>query len=618
MSRVGKTATMVSVPITIDLCLGGRELSEPKLDPSGRFVAFGSTMAGPGTIMIVDLDGDGLERQLSLGPPARTGRGAFGGCFDWHPDGGSIVYAATDGWLWRQHLAGGAVEALAGERVAGATIDGAHDAPVEAPAWAPDGSFVVFMVGQAEIWMQPADGRPGRRIDDALDGFCFDPAVSPDGRYVSYQGWSAPDMAWDGARMVTIDLEASTAQAQRWRPSDDSAVQQPHFLPGGTPVCVHDGSGWLNVATPAGELVTGGEPFEHARPTWGPGQASYACSPDGSQVAVARNEHGFGRLCAVDVAGGTVREVATGVHNALSWAGHRLAALRTGARTPTEIVVYDTRDWARRGVAAGPAAGWGDVDMAEPELVALDVDGTSIPGRLYRSGASTRGLLCWIHGGPTDQWPVTFMPRFNFWLAAGWDVLVPDHRGSTGHGRVHQQALHGGWGATDVADTAGLLGHVQTTTGASPETTLVVGGSAGGMTVIGLLIEHPALVAGGMASSPVTDLVDLADRSHRFEAHYTDTLVAPRSDVQALRARSPLSRAASVARPLLLMHGTDDPVVPIESTVEFAGAVRRAGGDVELHVFDGEGHGFRQHDNKRREYELMTAFADRVVRRESS
>ena len=108
---------------------------------------------------------------------------------------------------------------------------------------------------------------------------------------------------------------------------------------------MRDDSGWLNVWLGDEPLVD--EPFEHAGPTWGTGQRSYALSPDGSRLAFTRNEAGFGRLCVVDTRTRDVNEVARGVHGQLTWVGDRLCALRTGARTPTQIVTYDTSTWAR-------------------------------------------------------------------------------------------------------------------------------------------------------------------------------------------------------------------------------------------------------------------------------
>jgi len=596
--------------VTPQLCIGGRELTEPKLDPSGRRLAYISRGDGAASIVLVDLDvpgtSAGVERQLTTSPPPSAGRGMGGGCYAWTPDGAAVVYAATDGGLWLQPVPGGA----ASQAVVGDT-----DRPAQAPAVSPDGQFVAYAVEQAEVWIAPLAGTDApRRLDGGEHDFCLDPAVDPSSCAVAYQAWAVPEMAWDGAVVVTVDL---TTGDRTVTTTVAAALQQPRFASDGTLFVVHDASGWLNVWRGDQPLIADGEAVEHAGPTWGPGQASYAISPDGRRAAFTRNERGFGRLCVADVDTGTVEEIGRGIHGQLSWRGERVAAVRSGARTPTQIVVYDAsagRSWARAVVAVGPPAGWDDIELVEPELLALDHDGTALHARWYRAPRPADKLLCWVHGGPTDQWTVSFMPRVAYWLGQGWDVLVVDHRGTTGHGRPYQQALHGRWGELDVEDTAALLAEAQRCSGIAPAATVAIGGSAGGMTVLGLLARHPDLVAGGVASYPVTDLVQLGPNSHRFEAHYTDTLVEPLESQALLRERSPLASAHRVACPLLILHGTDDPVVPASSTVEYAAAVRAAGGDVELHLFDGEGHGFRQPANQLREYELIGEFLARVTR----
>lgn len=65
--------------------------------------------------------------------------------------------------------------------------------------------------------------------------------------------------------------------------------------------------------------------------------------------------------------------------------------------------------------------------------------------------------------------------------------------------------------------------------------------------------------------------------------------------------------------PLLVMHGDADPVVPLESTLEFAARVRDAGGEIELVVFPGEGHGFRNPASRRADFDLTHAFLARVT-----
>jgi len=149
-------------------------------------------------------------------------------------------------------------------------------------------------------------------------------------------------------------------------------------------------------------------------------------------VAFVRNENGFGRLCTFDLDTGEIVDRAKAVHGQLSWVGDTLVALRTGGKTPTQIVVYDTSDssadgaWPRRTLAIGSNVDWSDHPaLVEPTLLEVPAaDGTVLHARLYSSASSPRStgdvrLLCWVHGGPTDQWQGTFMPRLNYWIDRG-------------------------------------------------------------------------------------------------------------------------------------------------------------------------------------------------------
>jgi dipeptidyl aminopeptidase/acylaminoacyl peptidase len=208
------------------------------------------------------------------------------------------------------------------------------------------------------------------------------------------------------------------------------------------------------------------------------------------------------------------------------------------------------------------------------------------------------------------------MSRIAFWRSRGWHVLVPDHRGSTGHGRAYQQALRGRWGELDIADVVAATRWAQAVGLAGSEGTVVMGGSAGGFTALGAVARAPESFAAAVASYPVTDLLDMAERSHRFERHYTDSLVGPLPESQDLmRVRSPLSFAhLLVQTPLLVLHGEVDPVVPVDQSRVLVERVRATGGHAELHVYPGEGHGFRQRDHQLDEFHRVEGFLSRHVR----
>jgi dipeptidyl aminopeptidase/acylaminoacyl peptidase len=92
----------------------------------------------------------------------------------------------------------------------------------------------------------------------------------------------------------------------------------------------------------------------------------------------------------------------------------------------------------------------------------------------------------------------------------------------------------------------------------------------------------------------VVDLESLAREGHRFEAHYLDSLVGPLPQARATyQARSPLGQVARIHNPVILFHGLDDQVVPPSQSERMALALGERSVPVELHLFPGEGHGFR-------------------------
>src|SRR3954447_20794179 len=205
---------------------------------------------------------------------------------------------------------------------------------------------------------------------------------------------------------------------------------------------------------------------------------------------------------------------------------------------------------------------------------------SAIHGLLWRP-ADTTGplpLVVHVHGGPTGQALADWNPRVQWLVQRGYAVLQPNFRGSSGYGVAYRNALDGRWGELDVADVVSGIRHaLKEGWGASGRVALM-GGSAGGFTALNVAAHHPELVGAVIAVYPVTDLLDLAATTHRFEAGDVARLVGPLPGArEQYLARSPITHAANVRTPLLLLHGDDDRVVNPEQNAEFARAVRAAG-----------------------------------------
>lgn len=599
---VEESSVTPTAPVDFTDVVAGPEVGEPRPSPDGRFVAAvvgrdesdaNGTMVRVARVEVARLDADSVDWRPLTPFAVRSVRGLGGGTFDWLPDSSGVVVVDRVGDLRVVRPDGGESVLLEG---------GGRE--ISSPVASPDGRWVACTIDQAEVVVVDLDGSGEiERVDRADFDFVIDPTWWR-GRPV-WQAWNVPHMPWDESAIVSADgvvIGGARRQVQQWRAA-----------PAGDEVAwIDDASGWTNVVTGRGHRIA--ESFEHAAPQWGERQRSWCWSPDGRSIAFTRNEEGFGRLCTFDLDTGRVVERAKAVHGQLGWSGRALVAIRTGGRTPTQIVAYDTTgdEWSRRVLLVSSSPTWSDHwSLVEPELIRCRADdGTELFARLYTSPVSHGGLLCWVHGGPTDQTPVSFQPRFNYWISRGWSILVPDHRGSSGHGRAFTVAMHERWGEVDSSDVAAMLRHVHENSDHSAPNTAVVGASAGGLTALGVAASSSHLIAACIASYPVSDIHSLESGTHRFEAHYNRSLVgSPEDTAQRSRQRSPLHRAEALAgTPLLLLHGDADPVVPVQQSRDLASAVRAAGGEVEYAEYQGEGHGFRSLQAKRDEYERMERF----------
>lgn len=645
------------------MCVAGRMLSDPQVSPDGATAAMVATAGGRSSVVLVPTDG-GAEAVLGGGPAPARGWGVLA----WTPDGRSLVHVGADRRLHLRSVTGGPSRCLAGTEGAAA------------PTVSPDGRRVAFAASMAAVGVASlVDGGPWPLRASAPVDFCVDPAWSPDGATVLWHQWQVPAMSWDHSTVSVVSLEAVAEAARRGDPvpppvavalPSPVAVAQPRVRPGGGELgFLCDAGGWLNLwsarldGSAAEPLVA--EASEHAGPTWGPGDRTWAWSPDGTRAAFTRNQAGFGELCIVDLASrpGAAPAVAVvdrGVFTGLSWAGERLVALRSGARTPDQVVAYDTsrpvdtgpadrgesadrgeptgggapRGQRRRALARGPVLGM-EASVVEPEVVSwegpdvADV-GREVHGRLWRAplhagapsaagdvaGAGAGPLLVWVHGGPTGQHRVAFSFRTAFLLDRGWSILQVDPRGSTGWGRPYTQALAGRWGRTDVDDTVAALQAAGPRGWGDPTRLALMGASSAGLTVLLTMAAHPGLVAAGIDLYGVVDLFALHAGTHRLEAHYTPLLVGALPDAASeWRDRSPLAHASQITDPVLVLHGSADPVVPAEQSEQLVAALRAAGTIVEHHLYSGEGHGWSRSETVVDELDRIEAFLTRHVLR---
>jgi dipeptidyl aminopeptidase/acylaminoacyl peptidase len=597
---------MTGPAITGGMLARSHGVGEPRWSPGGERLAWTDHFDGRVDLVVAAADG-------SSAPVVVTAHRGVGGGWCWASDH-ELVVATDDGRLIT----------MAPDGAPGRVLHRDGDAIAPAVSARGEVAFAIERDDACDVAIVPLDGSAWAvRVSQA--DYAWDPAWSPDGLALAWHEWDLPDMPWDASRVVIALADGAHAEGRVKIGGDAVAASQPRFSPdGGHLAFVSDAEGWpaLWVSAPDGTnarpvLV---EAREHAEPAWGHGQRSFAWSPDGSELAWCRNEDGFGRLVISAPGKRSGRELSRGWHRGLDWGARGIACIRSGAVTAPQVVVLAANGSGRHAFARGPIGGFEATGLVEPRAVTWKSGSATVHGLLWKAAEGSAGarearpLLVSVHGGPTGQSLADWTPQVQALVQRGWSVLQPDYRGSTGHGRAYTQALAGLWGERDVADIASGIRHAVKEGWADASRVVIMGGSAGGMTALLVAAQHPDLVQAVIARYPVCDLVDLAATTHRFESTYTFRLVGPLPEAaDTYRDRSPLSQAAQIRAPVLLLHGDRDTSVPLAQSQALAEALQAAGTPVERHVYAGEGHGWSRSATIADDFERVDAFLRRRV-----
>lgn len=451
------------------------------------------------------------------------------------------------------------------------------------------------------------DNTDGGTVLSTGTDFVSRPAVSPDGTTVAWVAWDHPNMPWDTTRLLRATLvpDGGLTHVEVVAGGEDVSVLQPQFGPDGALWFVADGSGWWTLHRDAGSgpVAVHSPEADHASPPWGLGAVDLAVL-DADRALVRWWDADGARLGVLDArTGETAPLVTEGVSFDSLHATGGEVAFRRGLTDRLPEVVRGPLDAPLRVLARSgePPVGADDVSPVRAwtwtDSAGLTVHGFLHPPRRAGVAAPEGGLpplVVEVHSGPTSRTEATFTTARHFWTTRGFAVLDVNYSGSTGHGRAYRDRLLGAWGELDIDDcVTGALSLAEA--GVVDRGRLAIrGGSAGGFAVLRAMTTSDAFAA-GTSLFGVTDLAGLAADTHKFESRYCDRLVAPWPEGAAVyRDRSPVHHADRLHGELLLLQGEDDRVVPLGQAEAMAAAMRAAGRDVELVVYPGEGHGFRQ------------------------
>ena len=236
------------------------------------------------------------------------------------------------------------------------------------------------------------------------------------------------------------------------------------------------------------------------------------------------------------------------------------------------------------------------------------------PSSETHSGIGKPPLIVYVHGGPTSQVTAGYSGAAQFFATRGYAMLMVNYRGSTGYGRAYMNKLRASWGVYDVEDSASGAAYLAAEGLADASKLVILGGSAGGFTVLQSLVEKPGFYKAGVCLFGVSNQFGLAMETHKFEERYTDSLLGPLPEAAALyRARSPLFHAEKIVDPIIVFQGEDDKVVPRNQSDSIVESLKARHVPHEYHVYAGEGHGWRKPETIEHYYTTALKFLKQYV-----
>ncbi len=234
-------------------------------------------------------------------------------------------------------------------------------------------------------------------------------------------------------------------------------------------------------------------------------------------------------------------------------------------------------------------------------------DGLEIPAYLtVPRGVDPENLavVALIHGGPwaRDTWG--YRSTVQFLANRGYAVLQPNFRGSAGFGKTFLNAGNNEWGDAMQDDITDGVKHLIEQGIADPDRVCIMGGSYGGYATLAGMVFTPDLYACGVNIVGVSNLITLINSIPPYWGPIREMFVRRMGDPDTeegraqLERQSPINHVDNIARPLLVIHGANDPRVRQAEADQIVVAMRERELPVEYIVAPDEGHGFRGRDNR--------------------
>ncbi|GAA5524500.1 hypothetical protein Maes01_01057 [Microbulbifer aestuariivivens] len=602
--------------ISADLLVAGSvRLSEATV-ADGNFYWLESRPQEKGRSVLVQCTPAGDRRDVIPAPlSVRSKAHEYGGASYLVRDGVVYFVLADDQRIYRMGLGDKTPQALTVEgpyRHADLHLDQRHNRLLcvqEDYSPCATGGEAKARIVAVDLATDPAadEPQPAKVIAEGAD-FYSNPALSPDGKQLSFLRWFHPDMPWDATQLclAELDSDGNPTSVEVVAGGDGESIFQPQWSPAGELFYVSDRSNWWNLYRLGDSEPLWAREAEFATPQWVFGMSTYGFITS-DQILCTFTENGRWRLGVIDLSSGNhklIEQPYCDIESVRCESHKAIMIAAAGDRFPA-VVSFDDHTGRFQRIASSNDSQLPQEVFSSAQAVEFPAGDRTVHGFYYapQNPACTAPegdlppLIVLSHGGPTGATSTGLNLKVQYWTSRGFAILDVNYSGSTGYGRSYRDRLRDNWGIMDVEDVCAGAEYLVAKGLADPQRLLIKGGSAGGYTVLAALTFHSTFKAGA-SHYGIGDLTTLARDTHKFESRYLDRLVGPWPEAEATyRARSPINHVDQLSCPVIFFQGMEDKVVPPNQAEAMVQALRGRGIPVAYVTFADEGHGFRGADS---------------------
>ncbi|MGH9631631.1 MAG: prolyl oligopeptidase family serine peptidase, partial [Bryobacteraceae bacterium] len=399
-----------------------------------------------------------------------------------------------------------------------------------------------------DLFTVPAGGGEPKKITIGL-GSERSPAYSPDGNFIAYRSQERAGYESDRWRLTT--LERNTGAVTILNEAQDRPV------------------------------------------------ASFAWHPDSLRLFYTTEDRGRTTIQMIAVTGGSTRAVITGSSHMddIQFApdGKTMIYSEQSGSRPAEIFRASAS-----GGAAVPLTRLNENLLSQYELPALQEFWVERPEVRVHSfllmppgfqAGRKYPVLFLIHGGPQGAWGESWSYRWNaqVFAGAGYVVVMPNPRGSTGYGQKFTDDINQDWGGKPYDDILAVVDHIAAHPYADTNRLAAAGGSYGGY-MVNWMLGHTDRFRAFVSHAGVYDLASMVGETEELWFPMWEFRSMPWDNPELYSKLSPSTYVQEFQTPTLVTHGELDYRVPLGQGLQLFTALQLMKVPSKLVVFPDEGH----------------------------